>query len=191
MVEYVASLREGILEAYTGIVTGLKNTEKCMSLFFSLPSSHLTLLSLATLLLPHIPHILELVQKCLADSERTDSVVKLSVGLIGDLADTFPDGQIKQLLLAEWIMNELRARGRYTQDIKRTLRWAREASRFDTCLLSSPDLSCYRWSSGPLHRYSHELRRRARQSCFSFQLSSFSNLDPSPTSHVSHSAYRL
>ena len=34
MVEYVASLREGILEAYTGIVTGLKNTEKCMSLFF-------------------------------------------------------------------------------------------------------------------------------------------------------------
>jgi importin subunit beta-1 len=28
LIEYVASLREGILEAYTGIVTGLKNTEK-------------------------------------------------------------------------------------------------------------------------------------------------------------------
>ncbi|EPS97330.1 hypothetical protein FOMPIDRAFT_1025098 [Fomitopsis schrenkii] len=108
MVEYVASLREGILEAYTGVVTGLKNTEK------------------STLLLPHIPHILELVQKCLADSERTDSVVKLSLGLIGDLADTFPDGQIKQLLLAEWIMGELRAKGRYSTEIKKTLRWARE-----------------------------------------------------------------
>jgi hypothetical protein len=27
-VDYVAQLREGILEAYTGIVTGFKNTEK-------------------------------------------------------------------------------------------------------------------------------------------------------------------
>jgi importin subunit beta-1 len=26
--DYVSQLREGILEAYTGIVTGLKNTEK-------------------------------------------------------------------------------------------------------------------------------------------------------------------
>lgn len=36
MVEYVASLREGILEAYTGVVTGLKNTEKCMCCFMFL-----------------------------------------------------------------------------------------------------------------------------------------------------------
>jgi hypothetical protein len=28
LIEYVSQLREGILEAYTGIVTGLKNTEK-------------------------------------------------------------------------------------------------------------------------------------------------------------------
>lgn len=32
LVDYVAQLREGILEAYTGIVTGFKNTEKGMSL---------------------------------------------------------------------------------------------------------------------------------------------------------------
>ncbi|KAH9834388.1 ARM repeat-containing protein [Rhodofomes roseus] len=108
MVEYVASLREGILEAYTGIVAGLKNTEK------------------STLLLPHIPHILELVQKCLADSERTDTAAKLCFGLIGDLADTFPDGQVKQLLLSDWLMNELRQKNRYPQDVKKTLRWARE-----------------------------------------------------------------
>lgn len=73
----------------------------------------------------------------MADSERTDSVVKLAVGLVGDLADTFPDGQIKQLLLAEWLMSELRARGRYSTDVKRTLRWAREASRVYPFLLRS------------------------------------------------------
>lgn len=99
----------------------------------------LTCASLATLLLPHIPHILELVQKCLADSERSDGVLKLSLGLIGDLADTFPDGQIKQVLLAEWIMGELRSKGRYSAEIKRTLRWAREVSRSDVSLPNSPD----------------------------------------------------
>ena len=32
LVDYVGQLREGILEAYTGIVTGLKKTEKGASL---------------------------------------------------------------------------------------------------------------------------------------------------------------
>lgn len=65
--------------------------------------------------------------------------MKLSLGLIGDLADTFPDGQIKQVLLAEWIMGELRSKGRYSAEIKRTLRWAREVSRSDVSLPNSPD----------------------------------------------------
>ncbi|CCM03217.1 uncharacterized protein FIBRA_05341 [Fibroporia radiculosa] len=108
LVEYVALLREGILEAYTGIVTGLKNTDQ------------------VSLLLPHVQSILDLVQKSLADSERTESSVKLAIGLVGDLADAFPDGQIKQFLLAEWIMSELRTKGRTLAETKKTLRWARE-----------------------------------------------------------------
>ncbi|KAL4253746.1 importin beta family protein [Abortiporus biennis] len=108
LVEYVALLREGILEAYTGIVTGFKNTEK------------------ASLLLPHVQGILELIQRCLADSDRTEVTLKLCFGLIGDLADTFSDGQIKQLLLAEWIATELRPRQRMGSETKRTMRWARD-----------------------------------------------------------------
>lgn len=108
LVEYVQQLREGILEAYTGIVGGFKNTEKVQ------------------LLLPYVGAILELVQKCLADSERTESTIKLAIGLIGDLADTFPHGEIKQYLLAEWIASELRSRGRLAPDTKKTIRWARE-----------------------------------------------------------------
>ncbi|KAH9922336.1 ARM repeat-containing protein [Epithele typhae] len=108
LVEYVGQLREGILEAYTGIVSGFKNTPK------------------VELLLPHIPHILELVQKCLADSERSESTIKTAVGLVGDLADAFPVGQLKQLLLAEWLASELRMKGRMSPETKRTLKWARE-----------------------------------------------------------------
>jgi hypothetical protein len=31
--DYVSTLREGIMEAYTGIITGLKNTDKSWFLF--------------------------------------------------------------------------------------------------------------------------------------------------------------
>jgi importin subunit beta-1 len=34
--DYVAQLREGILEAYTGVVTGFKNTEKGPHIHFEL-----------------------------------------------------------------------------------------------------------------------------------------------------------
>ena len=43
LVDYVSQLREGILEAYTGVVTGLKNTEKGKSCMLgSSPHMHLT-----------------------------------------------------------------------------------------------------------------------------------------------------
>lgn len=80
------------------------------------------------LLLPHVSHILELIQRCLADSERTDAIHKAGVGLIGDLADTFPEGQIKQLLLSEWISTELRTKQRASPEVRKTIRWAREVS---------------------------------------------------------------
>ncbi|KAH7907378.1 armadillo-type protein [Hygrophoropsis aurantiaca] len=108
LVDYVAQLREGILEAYTGIVTGLKNTDK------------------VTLLLPHSPAILELIQRCLGDDDRSESVIKLSFGLLGDLADSFPNGQLKQSLLSEWIASELRSKRGMPPDAKKTMRWARE-----------------------------------------------------------------
>lgn len=63
--------------------------------------------------------------------------MKLCIGLIGDLADAFPDGQIKQFLLAEWIMTELRTKGRMPSETRKTLRWAREV-----CLLKPLFISC-------------------------------------------------
>lgn len=75
-----------------------------------------------------MPSILELVHQCLADEERSDSVVKLSFGLIGDLADCFPNGQIKEHLLEEWIAHEFRSKRGMQQETKKTLRWAREVS---------------------------------------------------------------
>jgi len=108
LVDYVAQLREGILEAYTGVVTGFKNTDKVQ------------------LLLPHSSNVLEFIQRCLADDERTEPTVKLCFGLLGDLADCFPNGQLKQLFLSEWVASELRTKRGMSQETKKTMRWARE-----------------------------------------------------------------
>ncbi len=93
-------------------------------------------LYIASILLPYVPSVFELVQKCLADSDRSESTFKLAIGLLGDLADTFPNGEIKQYLLAEWIASELRTRTRMPVETKKTLRWAREvrASSLLFCL---------------------------------------------------------
>ena len=80
----------------------------------------------ASLLLLHAQHILELIHRCLSDEERTDSVMRLSYGLLGDLADSFPDGQLKQLLLSQWVVAELRSKHRMPPETKKTMRWARE-----------------------------------------------------------------
>ncbi|KAK0463208.1 armadillo-type protein [Desarmillaria tabescens] len=114
LLDYVGQLREGILEAYTGIVTGLKNT----------PKVHI--------LLPHAPAILELIYRCLSDEDRTEPVIKLSYGLLGDLADSFPGGQLKPLLLQSWVASELRTRQRMSPETKKTMRWAREMVKIAT-----------------------------------------------------------
>jgi hypothetical protein len=106
-----------------------------------------------SLLLPHASVILELTQRCLADSDRTESTVRLCIGLIGDLADSFPNGEIKQLLLTEWIATELRSKGRgQSVETKRTLKWAREVCQDIEKKLLLPLTLCIRSSSAQRHR---------------------------------------
>jgi importin subunit beta-1 len=126
-VDYVATLREGILEAYTGITSGFKNTDKGMIIVLRPLFSYLNM-HIANLLLQHVPSILDLIQRCLKDDDRTDATMRLSYGLIGDLAASFPRGEIKNLLLSHWIAGELRTKFKMPGETKKTLRWAREVS---------------------------------------------------------------
>ena len=103
--------------------------------------------------------ILDLVNRCVADEERTDALMRLAYGLIGDLADCFPNGEIKQLLLANWIAAEFRTRHRMPDETKKTLRWAREVCAwicYEDCELTSFFL-LHRWSKGPLSRMKFNL----------------------------------
>ncbi|KAF6036886.1 KPNB1 [Bugula neritina] len=75
MIDYVNELRENCLEAYTGIVQGLKGENGSQSN--------------VELLIPHAQKVVSFIEVVSADVERTDGVTCAACGLIGDLAMAF------------------------------------------------------------------------------------------------------
>ncbi|KAJ6795912.1 importin subunit beta-1-like [Iris pallida] len=70
MIEYTNQLRNGILEAYSGIFQGFKNSPKTQ------------------LLMPYAPHILQFLDSLYMIKDMDDVVTKTAIGVLGDLADT-------------------------------------------------------------------------------------------------------
>jgi importin subunit beta-1 len=113
LVDYVNSLREGILEAYIGIIGGLKTGGK------------------ADMLLPYVSSIFTFLHLTLTDQDRTDLILRSAIGLLGDIAETFPNGQLKEPLSSPWVTDLLKA-GRTKlggPETKRVAKWAKEVSR--------------------------------------------------------------
>lgn len=76
-------LREGILEAYTGIVTAFKGAEEGMT--SSRPTKRVTNSSPVHLLQPHILDILKALKVALLDESHGDPVYGSAYGIIGRL----------------------------------------------------------------------------------------------------------
>jgi len=70
MLEYTNSLRNGILEAYSGIFQGFKGSSKTQ------------------LLMPFAPHVLQFLDSLYMEKDMDDAVSKTAIGVLGDLADT-------------------------------------------------------------------------------------------------------
>lgn len=115
LVEYVTLLREAIVEAYVGVVSAFRSTEP-------------------NLLLPYVPVMLNFLQLAIEDEDRSEAVMRGGLGLLGDLADTFAQGQIKELLLQEWIANALKSgRGKgMSTETRKTARWTKEVIKTAT-----------------------------------------------------------
>ncbi|OLL24259.1 Importin subunit beta-1 [Neolecta irregularis DAH-3] len=111
MVEYLNQLREGIVEAYVGIVQALKTGGK------------------SELLLPYVQHIFGFLAMINSEPEKTETLIRGVVGLLGDLAEAFPDKKLRQLFLSDWINECLRVgrqKNGLSQQTKEVARWARE-----------------------------------------------------------------
>ncbi|XP_014663042.1 PREDICTED: importin subunit beta-1-like [Priapulus caudatus] len=76
MVDYLNELREGCLEAYTGIVQGLKGDGE--------PAG-----ADVQLVQPHVVHMVNFVESIANDPDHSDGNVAAAAGLIGDLCSVF------------------------------------------------------------------------------------------------------
>ncbi|XP_031259923.1 importin subunit beta-1 [Pistacia vera] len=110
MTEYTNSLRNGILEAYSGIFQGFKNSPKTQ------------------LLIPYAPHILQFLDSIYMEKDMDEVVMKTAIGLLGDLADTLGSNAgslIQQSLSSKDFLNECLSSDDHM--IKESAEWAKLA----------------------------------------------------------------
>ena len=111
LIEYVNVLRQSILEAYTGIVQGLKGGNKLQ------------------LFLPYVSSILQFLQHLTNDPNRDDGVLKAAVALIGDIAQAMgAEADIKNQIRQPFVDQMLRDAGTSPSNGTREIAsWARGA----------------------------------------------------------------
>ncbi|KAJ4957322.1 hypothetical protein NE237_014105 [Protea cynaroides] len=110
MAEYTNLLRNGILEAYSGIFQGFKNSPKTQ------------------LLMPFSPHILQFLDSLYMEKDMDDVVMKTAIGVLGDLADTLGGNAgslIQQSVSSRDFLNECLSSDDHL--IKESAEWAKSA----------------------------------------------------------------
>jgi len=104
MLEYIIELRESCLDAYSGVLNGLKGGNDSVN--------NPDLVGI----LPHVAHIVNFIAIIQQDEDKSDALVNSAVGLVGDLCKSF-GVQILHLVDVEAI-NELLTYGRRSRQTK-------------------------------------------------------------------------
>lgn len=77
MVEYLCELREGVLEAYTGIIQGLRGDAACSGNPGGAVTPDLQLIE------PHLTYLAQFLSEVARDADRSDGTIAAAAGLIG------------------------------------------------------------------------------------------------------------
>lgn len=119
LIDYLNELREHCLEAYTGIIQGLKGEDdKKINPEVKIVESHLV-------------GIFQFIEIISQDPDRTDSLVGACCGLLGDICTAFDLPQNLKDALSSTVISELLSEGRRSKESKtRTLAvWASKTIR--------------------------------------------------------------
>ncbi|KAE8149427.1 armadillo-type protein [Aspergillus avenaceus] len=111
MVEYIISLREGIMDAWGGIVLSYKGTPQ------------------VTQLQPYVETIFQLLHLIFQDGNKSEGLMRASMGVLGDIAESFPNGEFAAFFRNDWVsqlVKETRTNREFGQNTIDTARWARE-----------------------------------------------------------------
>ncbi|KAJ1920086.1 karyopherin Kap95, partial [Tieghemiomyces parasiticus] len=109
-IDHNLALQHGILEAFIGIVQGAKDTPQAADV------------------LPMTQIMFGFMNMVLASPECTDTVTRAVVGLLGDLAAAYPNGQLAAPLASDWVAAVLREsrRSRTDLSLRSVAKWANQ-----------------------------------------------------------------
>lgn len=82
--------------------------------------------------MPYVNSVFTFLHLTLTDQDRTENILRSSIGLLGDLAEAFPSGQLKEPLTSPWVVEMLKA-GRTKiggSETKKVTKWAKEVRIF-------------------------------------------------------------
>ncbi|KAI0428240.1 armadillo-type protein [Xylaria sp. FL1042] len=111
MYDYVISLREGIMDAWGGIIGAMKISGKTQALQ------------------PYVQSIFQLLNIIAQDMNRSESLMRSAMGVIGDLADAYPNGELADAFRQDWLaamIKETKSNREFQSRTIDTARWARE-----------------------------------------------------------------
>jgi importin subunit beta-1 len=109
--DYVISLREGIMDAWGGIIGAMKSSGKTQ------------------VLQQYVPLIFSLLGAIANDMNRSESLMRASMGVIGDLAEAYPNGELVDAFRQDWLtamIKETKTNRDFQARTIETARWARE-----------------------------------------------------------------
>lgn len=110
MFDYVISLREGIMDAWSGAILAMKQSKP-------------------QVLAQYVESIFSVLSVVAQDPNRSEALLRSAMGVVGDLADTFPGGDYAHLFRQEWLtalIKEVKTNREFQTRTVETARWARE-----------------------------------------------------------------
>ncbi|KAB8238317.1 karyopherin beta [Aspergillus alliaceus] len=111
MLDYIVSLREGIMDAWGGIVLSYKGKAQ------------------VTQLQPYVESIFQLLNLISQDPNRSEGLMRAAMGVLGDIAEAFPNGEFAAFFRNDWVtqlVRETRNNREFGPTTVETARWARE-----------------------------------------------------------------
>ncbi|KAF1986377.1 ARM repeat-containing protein [Aulographum hederae CBS 113979] len=117
MMDYVVSLREGIMDAWDGAIVAMKESGR------------------TALIKQYVEPIFNLLYNVSRDSNRSEALLRSSMGVLGDISEAFPNGEFRVLYQAEWVSQfakEVRSNREFSKRTQDTARWAREQIKRQT-----------------------------------------------------------